>query len=255
MNNENNTILSLEEAKKLAIIEGKRVGRKFEENGMGIYDVEVLSIDIDDENISNMLINNQHDIVRQNLNILKLEKTLQFTKKNEEILREELTEKLKTTEKNTEVKLKILAGEKSLDDASLINKLELKKKELDSNLASQEVLDKISEAELSRKKAAEDLEIDAERERSLIFINETEKELAAIQPGLIEAAITASNFKLADTLAKNLKSQTNNTGFLSLFQKGGGFDEILETIKGSPLEERFRKLQDDYTKFKESKKI
>ena len=61
--------------------EGKRIGRTFEENGMKIYDVEVLNVKIGDATIAKMLVDSQHDIVAKNLGVISLQKDLEYSKK------------------------------------------------------------------------------------------------------------------------------------------------------------------------------
>lgn len=225
-----------------------RSGRSFTENGMKIYDVEVLTMEIGDANIAKMLVSNQHDIVKQNLNILKLEKDLQYSTKQEEIRRKELDERVKTSDKSSEVLLKEEENEKKVREAKLLNEIDLDDKDLAAKESKQKALDKIASSTLAREKSKRDLETQTQKERSEIAINEVEKQLSAITPGLIEALIVNGNVKFAETLAKNLKSQ--NGGLASLLSGGGGFQEILETIKGSPLEPKVKKLMEDYDKFK-----
>lgn len=225
-----------------------RSGRSFTENGMKIYDVEVLTMEIGDANIAKMLVSNQHDIVKQNLNILKLEKDLQYSTKQEEIRRKELDERVKTSDKSSEVLLKEEENEKKVREAKLLNEIDLDDKDLAAKESKQKALDKIASSTLAREKSKRDLETQTQKERSEIAINEVEKQLSAITPGLIEALMVNGNVKFAETLAKNLKSQ--NGGLASLLSGGGGFQEILETIKGSPLEPKVKKLMEDYDKFK-----
>ncbi len=49
--------------------EGKRPGRVFKENGMRIYDVEVLNVSIEDETIAELLVKAQHNAVQQTLEL------------------------------------------------------------------------------------------------------------------------------------------------------------------------------------------
>jgi major vault protein len=230
--------------------DGKRTGKAFPENGMKIYDCEVLNLNIEDDNISNMLVSNQHDIVKQNLKILKLEKDLQYSVKQEDIKRKELDERVKTSNKAAEVRLKEVENEKTVSETELANKIVLENTKLEAEEAKQAKLDAIGEAQVNRDKARENAKTEIQKERSEISINEVEKQLAAIQPGLIEALITSGNVELSKILAQNLKSQNN--GLASFLGGGGGFKEILETIKGSPLEPRVKKIMEDYNKFKES---
>jgi major vault protein len=224
-------------------------GRTFDENGMKIYDVEVLNLEIGDPNISKMLITNQHDIVKQNLNIMKLEKDLQYSTKQEEIRRKELDERVKTSNKAAEVSLKEEENERKVKEAQLSNEIALDDKDLAAKETKQKTLDKIASATLAREKAKRELETQTQKERSEIAINEVEKQLAAIQPGLIEALMVNGNVHFAEVLAKNLKAQ--HGGLATLLSGGGGFQEILETIKGSPLEPKVKKIMEDYNSWKE----
>lgn len=226
----------------------ERKGRSFGENGMKIYDVEVLELHIGDNNIARMLTSNQHDIVKQNLNIMKLSKDLEYSTKQEEIRRKELDERVKTSNKSTEVSLKEEENSKKVRETELKNEIDLDTTELIAKETKQKTLDKITSAELSRKATFKDMETRVQKERSEIAINEIEKQLAAIQPGLIEALMVNGNVKFAETLAKNLKAQ--NGGLASLLSGGGGFQELLETIKGSPLEPKIKKLMSEYESFK-----
>jgi len=63
----------------------KRPGCYFPENSMRIYDVEVLKVDIGDKDISNMLVTEQHEVVRQRLQIDAKARNLELKKKDTEI--------------------------------------------------------------------------------------------------------------------------------------------------------------------------
>jgi len=231
------TILGDKESK-----DGERSGRLFNENGMNIYDVEVLNLSIGDVSISEMLVNNQHDTVEQNLKIAKLQKNLEYTKKEEGIKRHELEEKLVTSNKETEVELKELQNEVSVKSETQKSQDKLNKFKLSSESENQKVIDGINAAALKRTQANEELKTSIEKERTEIKTKSLEAAMTAIQPKLIEALIVNGNSKLADTLAKNLKSQKGG-----MFGGGkGGFKEILDTIKGSPLEAIFGDIINQY---------
>ena len=221
----------------------KRVGRSFEENGMNIYDVEVLNVTIGDHSIADMLVENQHETVEQNLRLAKLQKNLEYTKKQEEFKRKELDERVTTSTKSAEVALKEIENGNSVDVAKDKYRAELESTRLSVEQEKQETLDAISAATLARDKAIEDYKTTLEEQRTAIKTKSLESAMKAIQPKLIEALIVNGNSKLADTLAKNLKSQ--RSGLNDLFS-GGGFKEILETVKGSPLESMISDLADQY---------
>ena len=231
--------------------EGKRSGRIFEENGARIYDVEVLALKIEDDNISYLLQENQHDTVRRNLELLSKGKELEFTKKSQKYTREELDEQIITSEKQKEVSLKTAANKKEVDEAYLNNKLELEEKTLASREEQQERLNKINEAEVARKKALDEQETLTLKERAEINTEAIKSEMAAITPGLIEALVVNGNVRFAETLAKNLKSSKD--GLSSIFGSKGGFAEIIDAVKGSPLESKVNDIMKAYENLKKNK--
>jgi len=225
-----------------------RGGMTFEENGMKIYDVEVLNIEIGDEDIAEMLKENQHSTVEQNLRIIGLKKDLDFEKQEQEFKRQKLDEKLKTSNKHTEVQLQEIENETGVNKVREEVTAEITKTRLTNETENQKSLDGIAAAKLKREQNVEDLKVKLVKQRSEIKIQEVEKQMAAIQPKLIEAMIAQGNQQLADTLAKNLSSK--RTGLDNLFG-GGGFAQILETVKGSPLE---KVLNDTLKLYNESQK-
>ncbi|MEZ4454898.1 MAG: hypothetical protein R3B09_35940, partial [Nannocystaceae bacterium] len=68
--------------------DGKRPGRAFAENGMRVYDVEVLDVKIGDETIAELLVDAQHAVVQQTLALAEAQRKLQHTKENEAINQE-----------------------------------------------------------------------------------------------------------------------------------------------------------------------
>jgi major vault protein len=226
-----------------------RSGRIFPENGMRIYDVEVLNVEIGDEDIAEMLVNNQHDIVEQNLNVIKLEKDLEFTKKSEEFVRAKLDEQIKTNNKKTEVALINTGNESKLATTQFNNAKDLESAKLLAESEKQETLDAIKASELERQNQEASLRLGFDKEKSNIRIKEIEAEMRAITPGLIEAIVSMNDVKLADTLARNLKEQKGG-GLADLFGKSGGFEGLLETVKGTPLFDRLTKIHEDYLKMK-----
>jgi major vault protein len=232
-----------------------RPGRSFAENGMKIYDVEVLDVAINDEEISEMLVGNQHDIVEQNLNILKLTKDLEFSKVSEEITRQKLDETLKTHSKKTEVELLQETNSNKIATVKFKNTKDLEAAKVVAENDLQEVVDMIVASKLAREKQMEDLKLVYEKERSAIQIQEVEAHMAAIQPGLIEAMIASNDVNLAEILAKNLKEQKTGVNLGDLFGKSGGFEGLLKTVEGTPLYDRLQSIHEDYKKLRAGSKV
>ena len=83
------------------LIEGRENWPVFEENGMKIYDVEILNVKIGDVTIVKMLVDSQHDVVVKNLSVNSIEKDVEYTKKVEGFKRENSMKQLKHLKKNT----------------------------------------------------------------------------------------------------------------------------------------------------------
>ena len=199
----------------------KRLGKTFSENGMHVYDIEVLNITIGDQEISYFLKDYQKHIVQQNLKINKLQKDLDNTKKEELITREILEEKSKTEE----IKAKI-------SKAKLLDSNEIELLKANAEKEKQLVIDEVSKMILEIQKLTDEQKLAVETGKSNVRATEYERQMASIQPRLIEAMITLGGVKTTEILAKNLKEQGGN--WTDIFRQGG-IDGLLATIKGTPL--------------------
>ena len=208
-----------------------RDGKSFEENGMQIYDVEVLNLQIGDSDIDHLLKKAERETVRQNLSLLQNEKNLVFNQKVEEMERTESEEKRKT---------EILEHEHNLK--RLIEQQDEEKKTLIGEQSQQEILDELNTKKIARKKAEGDQRLEFDEAKADIEIKLVKEKLEAVNPKLSEAIITMGNQHVMEVLAKNIKAQGG--GLSNLFVKGG-FNEILEAVKGTPIEDQFKSFFTD----------
>lgn len=199
----------------------KRPGKIFTENGMQVYDIEVLGISIGDDDISFYLKDFQKHVVKKNMEINKLKKEFDNTKEEERIKREILNEKFKTDKISADILL-----QKRIES----NKLDML--DVNSKKEKQLIVDEINNMLLEYNKIKDAHEIEVDKEKSNIRILEYEKQMGAIQPKLIEAMITLGGVKTTQILAENLKQQGGD--WTDVFRKGG-IDGFLDTIKGTPM--------------------
>ncbi|MFV2015041.1 MAG: SPFH domain-containing protein, partial [Candidatus Heimdallarchaeota archaeon] len=179
--------------------EGKARGRMFKENNAEVYDVEVLNIEIQDYEISELLQGAQRNTVRKNLEIKKREQDLEFTKKIEGFKREEVDEKQKTA---------IVLHDANLTEIDQTSKQDIKTKE--SVNAIQELLNQISDAELNRDIAKHDEDIRVDKFETELRIQEVKEKMDAVAPKLVEALGTLGTVSLTEILAKNLTYRTHS---------------------------------------------
>ena len=204
----------------------KRTGKSFEENGMFVYDVEVLGVEIQDQLVSKLLLDTQHEVVENNLKLIQKESNTNYAVKSAEYDRKvidatEETQKKKADNVVAEIERRITAEDKSLA---------LTKKE-------EERVNEKHTGTLDRTKSTQTQEQHHLKVTSEIKTKEVVDKLAAITPGLIEAEITNATVGLADSLAKNVKAQ-------SLFGGPGGVAGLLELVKDTPLGDKIKDLID-----------
>lgn len=211
---------------------GKRPMRTFEENGMCVYDVEVLNVHIGDQKIEQFLKDFQKDVVYKNLEMKKLEKELSFTEKSEEIKRKRLEE----TRKTEDLQNKIM-----IDRIKENNEQEILKTQGD--IDNRKLIDTLENMVLEIQKLKDAHKIDVEDKETKIRTEEYKAQMEAIQPRLIEAIISASGVQTTKILAENLKSQ--NVDWTSIFSKGG-FGGLIDTIKGTPLYDNLTNVIKEY---------
>ena len=213
-------------------VEGqKRLGRKFDENGMKIYDVEVLQTSIDDANIDNLLKNVQKQTIENNLNLLILQQNQEFFNKQQDLQRNKINETTAT---------EILAFTKAIEKLSI--EASLKEKNREVALAESQFGSALADIDLSDKEKAQLLEIENKKSLSDITVEETRRKLESIQPGMIEAFMTLGNVGHSEILMKNLKEQSGG-----LFGENGGWKQVLDTVKGSALEPYLNGLTEKLT--------
>ena len=201
----------------------KRIGRKFEENGMRVYDVEVLGSTIDDQKIDQLLKDVQKKTIENNLNLLKLKQEEEF------FLKQELFNRKKIEEKNT---TEILDIRKKLIVLEEQGKIEAEGRK--NKMSETTGYSEIEAIKLSDKKKKDDIEIIFKKAISEITTEETKKKMESIQPHLIDALISLGGLTQTEIFARNLKEQKG--GLAAIFDSSGGLDSMLETAKGTGID-------------------
>jgi len=208
--------------------DGKREGRLFDENGMKVYDVEVFNCRIGDDDISAMLMNNQHEIVQTTLKIAQKKSILEATKQIETCVQE----MEKVTSATRMVQLATIRVEQ--DAKAEIERQKLFNKELD-----QKTMDAIAAAELARTKAETDQKLDAEGRLIEIRKLADIARIEAITPDLISAIQNAYSMGLAEKVAENLPSAAGAFGLLT---GQGGLDGVAKLFEGTPIADALKSV-------------
>ncbi len=191
--------------------EGKRSGRLFEENGMRVYDVEVLGVSIGDDSIAKMLVEAQHAAVEQTLTLDGERRRLELTRQTEET-RQKIAELQSTTRlADLAVKLRELGRTRELQATEVEIEASIRRQRIEAQQSEQALHDAIHTAELSRKRASADVEIGVARERLQHDLTRLAAEVravvdkaGAVSPDLIAALQSFSDRALAERMAESM---------------------------------------------------
>lgn len=190
---------------------GERSGRFFEENGMRVYEVEVLAVKIGDDDIENMLIQNQNDTVRQSLVLADLNRKTEFAKAKENLERERSNAGLETVLNN-------INNEKKKTKEQLALELDQKQKEKQI-VEMNEIVTALNEAVINvkddakRERAKKDIELNVEHQEKVLELKlkHIEAEIQAVvekgkavSPQLIAALQALGDKNLASALSENM---------------------------------------------------
>lgn len=218
-------------------------GRFFAENGMLVYDVEVLAVNVDSD-IAEILEAHQYEMIEKTLKLSDAEAKIKLI--------EALTEAdKKEAEMNNAKSLYGLELQHTIATEKFAKEQELEAKKrtaaqakAEAELALQDVLNKIAEEKLARDKAANDAKVALQKELEAIDAEkqkvyaETVKEImGSIAPGMIEAMNAQANVDLTAAIANSISPYT-------LAGSGESTSDVVnKLVRGLPLEEFLKNIQ------------
>ena len=185
-------------------------GRLFKENGMLVYDVEVLKVDVDSD-IAEMLEEHQREMIEKAMllndaeaKIKLIEAIAEADQKEAEVAK---AKRLHSIETKNIIETEEFAKAQALE----AKKHAAAKAKADAELELQVVLNQINDAKLARDKAENDAKVALQRELEAIeearqkSYAETVKEImASVSPDLIAALSTKANAELLTEATKNM---------------------------------------------------
>ncbi|MBF2054574.1 MAG: hypothetical protein IGS03_14105 [Candidatus Sericytochromatia bacterium] len=191
--------------------DGQRPGRRFEENGMLIYDVEVLDVSLQDPEVEALLLRSQRAVVEQNLHLAAERRRLQQVQAEENIQREIAA---------TQAESQLLAIARQMDQAreeaarqqaQLQQQAAQEQLRLKASLDNQELLAAVHSAELARQRERQQAELALAQAQLEQRLAELQAEVAAvvakaeaISPDLIAALQAFGDKALAERMAESM---------------------------------------------------
>ncbi len=213
---------------------GRRHGRAFEENGMRVYDVEVLDVTLGDASIATMLVDAQHAAVEQTLSLAAEQRRLELTRQTEETKQKIAELTASTRLADLTVKLRELGRAKELQAAEAEGEAAIRRLRYEAQQAEQSLLDAIQQAELSRKRAVAELDLDVARQkleqdlaRVAAEVRAVVEKAGAISPDLVAALQSFSDRALAERMAESMAP-------LAILGGESVSDVLARLLKGTP---------------------
>ncbi|HVI03161.1 MAG TPA: hypothetical protein VM869_30905 [Enhygromyxa sp.] len=191
--------------------DGKRPGRRFDENGMRVYDVEVLDLTIGDQAIANLLIGTQHAVVEQNLTLEGERRRLEQARERETIKQEIAAIEAATKQKQIALQRAEIEAIHEYDVARIDAEVSAKKRRLEGEQAEQAGTDAVHDAQLARRRRFEETNIELAERQLAQRIRELEAEVkavvdkaGAVSPDLIAALQAFGDRALAEKMAESM---------------------------------------------------
>ena len=186
-------------------------GRFFKENGMVVYDVEVLSISIDSE-ISAMLENHQYEMISKTLELADADAKIKVVTALAEVEKKEADLQSANRLYKLSLEQKIEEEKLAKEEAIKVKIRAMNEAEAKAKQDMQKVLTAIQEAELARDKARRDAEVAHTKELAAIeadkqktYADTVEQMFKAISPDLIAALTSSAN---ADLLVSGMQAMS-----------------------------------------------
>ncbi len=181
-----------------------RTGRAFKENGMRVYDVEVIDVSIKNADIASLLTDAQHKAVRETLEIAQAEARLNRTRRLEEVTQTEAKVKDATKVVLDGIKGEGIERDREIRLATAEANAEVKSTEKKFEQELQVIIDAIAEAELARRKKHDDHELSLDKAKLDAEAEALKKRMDAISDKVANALTVFSDAQLTQKLADAL---------------------------------------------------
>jgi major vault protein len=219
----------------------QRPGRKFDENGMRVYECEVLNVEISNPIVQKMLIDAQTSSIQYTISLAKSKASLDYTVQNEEIIRDIKDEQHKTFKKGIDISIESSELQKNEALAKVQANYEKEKQELHNQGEKLVLLNKNVMQELVTAEARGDQEIAHEKKHQLLDIEKMQaqaevKKLEAVSDELI-SALQSFGDKVA------LENLTKSMAPMAILGGESLVDVINKILKGTKLEGLLNKVE------------
>jgi len=221
--------------------EGKRPGRVFDENGMVVYDLEVLDVIIGDNKISEMLTAAQHNSVKQAIDLVTLERDRDATERTEKINQEIATLRSATVLNDLTIDIEEVKKKQEAETEGIVKEFAASDLRYEKEKGQQTVVDELQKSRLVREReeadqahALEEKSHDLLEKRTQIETSGIKDRAEAVSPELM---VVLKDYADKDLLAK----LSANMSPLAILGGKSVIEVIRNLVKGSVFEDVLNK--------------
>ncbi len=206
--------------------------RHFDENGMTVYDLELIAIEVKNPHIAELLARSRQEALSDNIELERHSQRLLLTEGEEEAKRKTLKEIDATTRLNDSLNLLRDQRKAEADLAELEARQERTRVSLEIEALRLEAQRQVREQERIFAEAALEREI----KRLIEEAKASETRMKAVQPGLVEALTAAANAGILEKVAPQMAALAFVNGrdledTLNTMLKGTGAEDFLANLK------------------------
>jgi len=212
-----------------------RTGTKFEENGMNIYDIEVLDVALEDKNLAQLLTNAQREVINHTLSLAKEKRILEFTRESETIKQRTAEVRTETVVKQHELALEELKSSLASDLAKLDAQNQTDGEKCKLSMAMEQARAQEAQIKLHTVRAAEEQTIELEAAKLAQRVAWLQAEIQghverakAVSPDLIAALNSFGERELIERVAKSMAP-------MALLGGDSVLEVLRKMVEGSPL--------------------
>lgn len=214
-----------------------RPGTKFEENGMRIYDVEVLENKMQNPEVEKMLVNAQRDVIQNTLVVASERRKLEYVKESEELKRAEAVIRADTQRSNFELQSETAKRKLEYDLTVIQANAKTTAETISKDFEAAQARGEITKLTLEQTRAQRDQDLAFDAQAQALKLKEIEAQVQAvvekskaISPDLVAALSAFGERAMVEKVAEAMAP----LGILSGGKKS--VVEILqELLKGTAL--------------------
>jgi major vault protein len=207
---------------------GERVGLKFEENNMRVFDVEVLDLVVDDAVVRDLMVDAQHGAIQKEIAVERAEAELRVSTREHEVQRALARQQAETDQENFAIRAMRDKMEFDVQQKSLENDSQLSAQRREMELSNQEALNLVNTKRLETDRETHEFRMQKAQEEQVMNISMLEAKVSAAKeaaaawsPQLVQAIETATGRKFLGDLAEGFSelAAVEGRGLLSTAQK------------------------------------